>query len=494
MPKSVAIIGAGIAGLSAACYARMNGFDTTVFELHDKPGGLCTSWERNGYTVDGCIHWLCGSSPRNSFHRYWKELGAIEGVPVVDHDEFTRVEDPDGKTLVFYTDVDRFEKHLLELCPRDASMIRRFTNRVRAYARMDEQLADETASLSGRVARALATARLILSFMTSTRTSIQDFAARFQEPFLRRNFPAVFDLPDFPMFAVYYTLAMMHNRAAGYPLGGSLEFARRIERKYLSLGGTIRYKSRVTRILVEEGKAAGVELAAGGQFRSDYVISAADGHSTLFHMLGERYLDRKVHEYYRTLKPFQPLVYLAVGVDRDLSDQPHSVICRADPPLAIPGGDGDRVFLRHFCYDPSLAPAGKSIVISMFKSDYALWKEIGKDPARYAAEKKAVGDQFVGFLGRRFPGIAEQVEMVNVATPLTFERYTGNWLGSFEGWLPTTKSIRVRIRRTLPSVANFHMIGQWVQPGGGLPPAAMQGRKVIEKICRENRSKFRTVP
>ncbi|MEJ2077935.1 MAG: NAD(P)/FAD-dependent oxidoreductase [Acidobacteriota bacterium] len=453
MPKSIAIIGAGIAGLSAACYARMNGFDTTVFELHDKPGGLCTSWERNGYTVDGCIHWLCGSSPRNSFHRYWKELGAIEGVPVVDHDEFTRVEDPDGKTLVFYTDMDRFEKHLLELCPRDASMIRRFTNRVRAYARMDEQLADETASLSGRVARALATARLILSFMTSTRTSIQDFAARFQEPFLRRNFPAVFDLPDFPMFAVYYTLAMMHNRAAGYPLGGS-----------------------------------------GGQCRSDYVISAADGHSTLFHMLGERYLDRKVHEYYRTLKPFQPLVYLAVGVDRDLSDQPHSVICRADPPLAIPGGDGDRVFLRHFCYDPSLAPAGKSIVISMFKSDYALWKEIGKDPARYAAEKKAIGDQFVGFLGRRFPGIAEQVEMVNVATPLTFERYTGNWLGSFEGWLPTTSSIRVRMRKTLPSVANFHMIGQWVQPGGGLPPAAMQGRKVIEKICRENRSKFRTVP
>ena len=126
MPKSIAIIGAGIAGLSAACYGRMNGFDTTVFELHDKPGGLCTSWERNGYTVDGCIHWLCGSSPRNSFHRYWKELGAIEGVPVVDHDEFTRVEDPDGKTLVFYTDVDRFEKHLLELCPRDASMIRRF--------------------------------------------------------------------------------------------------------------------------------------------------------------------------------------------------------------------------------------------------------------------------------------------------------------------------------------------------------------------------------
>ena len=41
--KSIIIIGAGLA---AGCYARMNGYKTRIFELHNTPGGLCTSWER----------------------------------------------------------------------------------------------------------------------------------------------------------------------------------------------------------------------------------------------------------------------------------------------------------------------------------------------------------------------------------------------------------------------------------------------------------------
>src|SRR3989304_2375133 len=51
--QSIIIIGAGIAGLSAGCYGQMNGYKTRIFELHDKPGGLCTAWKRKGYTFDG---------------------------------------------------------------------------------------------------------------------------------------------------------------------------------------------------------------------------------------------------------------------------------------------------------------------------------------------------------------------------------------------------------------------------------------------------------
>jgi len=61
--KSVAIIGGGIAGLCAGCYARMNGYKATIFEMHSLPGGVCTAWHRNGYTIDSCIHWLVGSGP-----------------------------------------------------------------------------------------------------------------------------------------------------------------------------------------------------------------------------------------------------------------------------------------------------------------------------------------------------------------------------------------------------------------------------------------------
>ncbi len=65
--KSIIIIGAGIAGLSAGCYGQMNGYQTPIFELHDLPGGLCTAWKRKGYTFDGCIHYLIGSGGGQPF-------------------------------------------------------------------------------------------------------------------------------------------------------------------------------------------------------------------------------------------------------------------------------------------------------------------------------------------------------------------------------------------------------------------------------------------
>ena len=128
MPKSVIIIGAGIAGLSG-CYGRMNGFETNIFELHDKPGGLCTAWQRKGYTFDGCIHWLVGSSPYSNFRLIWDELGALGDRPTIEYDQYVRYEDKEGRTLVFYTNVDRLERHLLELAPEDAGVLRDFTAR-----------------------------------------------------------------------------------------------------------------------------------------------------------------------------------------------------------------------------------------------------------------------------------------------------------------------------------------------------------------------------
>ena len=74
MAKKVDIIGAGIAGLSAGCYLQMNGYDTEIFELHNKPGGLCTSWKRGDYTIDGCIHWLVGSGPSIRFRDFLRQM------------------------------------------------------------------------------------------------------------------------------------------------------------------------------------------------------------------------------------------------------------------------------------------------------------------------------------------------------------------------------------------------------------------------------------
>ena len=105
--KSIAIIGGGVAGLATGCYARMNGYRTHIFEMSGVPGGVCTSWRRGQYTIDSCIHWLMGSRAGSSMNRIWRELGALAGREVIDHDEFMRIEGRDGRTLIVYTNADR---------------------------------------------------------------------------------------------------------------------------------------------------------------------------------------------------------------------------------------------------------------------------------------------------------------------------------------------------------------------------------------------------
>ena len=111
MTRSVIIIGAGIAGLSAGCYGQMNGYQTQIYELHDKPGGLCTAWKRKGYTFDISMHFLVGSKS-GPHHQMWRELGVVnEDTRFHYHDEIARVESA-GKSLSICADPRRLEEQM----------------------------------------------------------------------------------------------------------------------------------------------------------------------------------------------------------------------------------------------------------------------------------------------------------------------------------------------------------------------------------------------
>lgn len=494
--KSIIIIGAGIAGLSAGCYGQMNGYRTQILELHDKPGGLCTSWKRKGYTFDGCFHWLVGSGPDSSLHRIWEELGTVQGRRMVNHEEFMRVEGAGGKTFIVHTDIDRLEQHMKELSPADVGVIEEFTDAVRLFTRFDPPL-DKPRELYG-LFDGLKMGFKMLPFMKAFgeygKTSIQDFATRFSDPFLREAFSLVFDLPDFPMVTVLMTLAYMHNRNAGYPTGGSLEFSRAIERRYRDLGGEMRYKSRVARVLVENDCAVGVRLTDGTEHRADIVISAADGHATIFDMLVGKYISDEICGYYDELPIFQPIIQVSLGVARDFSNDPHMITYLLEEPITIAGEAHKRLGVKHYYFDPTLAPSEKSVVMVTFPSNYEYWKGLYKDRERYEAEKQQIAIAAIAQLEKRFSGITGQVEVVDVATPVTYERYTGNWQGSMEGWLITTKTMGMvmgkGMSKTLPGLDSFYMVGQWVEPGGGVPPAAMSGRNVIQIICKRDKRPF----
>ncbi len=500
MSKSIIIIGAGITGLAAGCYGRMNGFKTTIFELHSLPGGLCTAWKRKGFTFDGCIHWLVGSNPKSSMNIYWRELGALRERQIYNSPEYVRVEGAE-KTFIVYTNLEQLEQHMLKLAPADAVAIHDFCETTRKFARFANALpAPGSLPALAQIGTLLLEGLPMLARLrTYARLSIQEYAKRFSDPFLRQAFISLFDMPDFPMTGVFMTLAWMHNQDAGYPIGGSLAFAQSVEKRYLELGGELHYNSRVEKILVEDGRAVGVRLSDGSEQRADYVVSAADGHATIFNMLDGKYVTDEIRNNYATLPIFPPVIQVSLGVDMDTSHLPGSVSFTLPEPIVIAGKERRSLGFRNFFFDPSMAPPGKTAITLIIDSNYDYWKAMAEDSERYEAEKKQVAITVIEAMSQRIPGLAEHIEVVDVATPLTYERYTNNWKGSMEGWLLTTKTMKFLtggqgMSKTLPGLENFYMAGQWVEPGGGIPTAAMSARRSIETICKREKRRFLAQP
>jgi phytoene dehydrogenase-like protein len=483
----------------------MNGYKTRIFEMHTTPGGVCTSWTRKGYMIDGCLHWLTGTRPENDFYPIWEELGGVQDRTMIYHEEYARIEGEEGKVFIVYSDIDRLEQHMIELAPEDKDTIEDFTKGIRKCIDFPMPV-KKAPELFGPVDGIKIMSKM-LPYMGVVRkwskVTLQDFARRLKNPFLRHVFPFAPNLqnsPDFPILVFMMILAWMHQKVAAYPIGGSLELARAIERRYISLGGEIHYRSRVEKILVEDNQAVGVRLTDGNEYRSDIVISAADGHTTIFGMLDGKYVNDKIKRYYDELPLFPPLVYIGLGVAQNFEEFPQTVTgvdYHLDEPITVGGKERRRMSIQVYNFDPSMAPTGKTVVRVWFSSDYEYWKKLRQDPERYRVEKELIANQVVASLDRRFPGLVAHVEMRDVATPITWERYTGNWKGSFEGWLETTDTLRMRVARermskTLPGLKDFYMAGQWVEPGGSTPTSVMSGRNVTQIICKQDNKSFVT--
>jgi phytoene dehydrogenase-like protein len=497
--KSIVIIGGGFAGLAAGIYARLNGYSTQIFEMHTHPGGLCTSWDRKGYTFDGCIHWLVGSSPKSGMHDMWEETGITQGREFINMDEYMRIEDSSGRTLVFYTDIDLLEKHLLEFSPQDEKPIREFIEGIRICLAFDIPSKHDSTMLRLKkqvktVTNFIRNGKKMKEWMNITAES---FAQRFKDPLLREAFKEMW-IPEFSVFFMLFTFAYLHNKNAGYPIGGSMPMSKALESRYKELGGTINYNSKVKKILTKDDKAVGITLEDGTEHMAERVISAADGHNTLYTMLEAKYGNEKTREPYEKWPLFPSLIFVSLGVNRTFGDIPRTVsglTFHLKQPVEIGDAVRDKLSIHIYNQDPTLAPAGKTAIIVMLDSNYDYWKKLAEDRTLYLRKKDEIGQTITNLLDQRFPGLSLLVEVTDVATPLTFERYTGNWKGSFEGWLITPENAKVLMNpmeQSLPDLKNFYMCGQWVEPGGGLPTAIMSGRRLVKKICKEDRRKFLT--
>jgi phytoene dehydrogenase-like protein len=96
----------------------------------------------------------------------------------------------------------------------------------------------------------------------------------------------------------------------------------------------------------------------------------------------------------------------------------------------------------------------------------------------------------IAILEKSVADVRPAIEEIDVSTPATVIRYTGNWKGSMEGWLLTPGIGFKPLRQTLPGLRQFLMVGQWVMPGGGLPSGLMTARSAIQAVCKQDRIPF----
>jgi phytoene dehydrogenase-like protein len=262
---------------------------------------------------------------------------------------------------------------------------------------------------------------------------------------------------------------------------------------YQELGGEIRYKSKVRDVIIENDRALGVRLEDGTEHRADIVVWAGDGHSVIFDILGGRYIDNEVRSMYSEWIPVLPLVHVMIGVARDLSQEPHRIIFEAENPITIAGEEQRWLFFLHKSFDPSMAPPGKSTAEVWYATRFDYWEQLGRDRVRYEEEKKRIADHTIAELDKRWPGFASQIEVVDVPTPATYVRYTGNWQGSPDGWYITPENMTKQTGlRRLPGLSGFHMVGQWTVPFAGTVLSALSGRQLIQLLCKRSGRPFVT--
>ena len=283
-------------------------------------------------------------------------------------------------------------------------------------------------------------------------------------------------------------LGWFHKKNAGYITGGSLPLAKRMTDKFLDLGGKLTTGRRVEYIIVEKNTAKGVVLSDGTEIRADYVIGAADGYNTIFNMLGGRYLSDEIRKAYETWELFTPFVQVSFGIKTAIP---------AKYPLQnfmynqkqIGSTNPEHGFsLMNYAYDQTMAPEGKSVMVMRFESPWDFWKEM--DEKAYKTEKKQIEADAKALLESIYPELTGQIELVDVATPLTNVRYTGVWKGSYEGFSPSADNITKQLKNILPGLDNFYMAGQWLFPGGGLPPSVLSGKTAIRQICKKDKKAF----
>lgn len=493
MTKKAIIIGGGVAGLSAGIYSAMNGFDTEILEMHSVAGGQCTAWDRKGYRFDYCLHWLVGTS-KGAFHDIWVETNVLnDKTEVIDHQIHSKMYDKERNEFIIYSNIDRWEKYLLEFAPEDSKTIKVMCNDMRKSALLEPfALPPELRSFFDYIKIIPVMLPIINLVRKFGRLTCREYFEKlnFKNDRLRSTLLSFYGDRNFSALAFIFMLGWFNQKNAGYLSGGSLPLAQRMVEKYQKLGGKISYKKKVEKIITENNTAKGVILTDGTRLSADFVISAADGYSTIYKMLDGKFVSKKIDFAYKNWELFTPIVQVSFGVGKVIESDTPIIINVAKNQKAGMTKLENGYSVMNYHYDPTMAPKGKTAIVLRFESPWKLWENL--EGENYRLEKEQIKKDAVKLLETEYPGISEFIEVIDIATPRTDVRFTGVKDGAYEGFMPSKENMMNALDMQLPKLKNFYMAGQWLFPGGGLPPSAQTGKWVVQLICKKEKKSFVT--
>ena len=212
-------------------------------------------------------------------------------------------------------------------------------------------------------------------------------------------------------------------------------------------------------------------------------------------LLDGKYMPKKIKVALKTYKRFPSIINIALGINKDLSKNFHHLNFPLEKPITIEKGKNTitRLSVRMYHFDPQSTPKGKTsviIIIPTYNDKY--WSNLKNNSySEYIKEKEYLATEIIQALENEIIGIKDAVEVIDIATPDTIKRYTNNWHGSFEGFLPTRKTMMKKLPNTLDNLNNFYIHNQWLHPGGGVPPAGRGGREIAKAICKKDGKIFK---
>ena len=489
MSKKVVIIGGGIAGLAAGIYALKAGYEAAIYEKNSIPGGECIGWNRKGYHIDNCIHWLTGTRKGTELYDVWKTVGALS-----DDTEYAKIDSfytstYAGKSATLWNDLKKTEKELIEVAPEDEEEIRKFIEHVE-YSKQCLFPASKPMEMWGMkdyISMGKNMADFPKVMKEYGKISLEEYSKRFKSPLLQKLMCDY--LPkSYSAYSFLVSYATMADGNGNIPMGASLQMSLRMERKFKELGGQIFYNASVDKIELDKKMATGIRLTSGEVVSADYVIPATDIYPLFYKFLPEKYMPKEIKAAYDDPKAYPATsgFQVAYAVSEKFS-RGETIFIDIDP-IKVGSRSFDRMYVKAYGYDPIFVKDGKQVIqtcITQTDEDYEYWKTLSKE--EYDRVKKELTDEVAKRIAAAFPELEGDMEFLDAWTPLTYERYCNAYHGSYMSFVTTPLGKQIRMKGKLKGIDNLYVAGQWTNAPGGLPVAVASGKFAIQRILKSEK-------